>query len=81
MKSYILSDSSEEESEEEVSEKEMSYEEEEKLLKNLRRKNTKYTKIETSFEDKITNTKSVIRNLSEAKELSHKKKEMNRLKK
>ena len=76
MDRLLLSDSSEEE----VSEKKMSYEEKKKLLKNLRRKNTKCTKIETSFEDKITNTKSVIRNLSEAKELSHKKEEMDQLK-
>ena len=87
MDSLQSSDSSEEEmseksSEEEVSEKRMSKKEKkEKLLKSLRRKNIKYTKIENNFENKITNTKSVIHNLSEAKDLSQKKKEMNQLKK
>ena len=76
MDSLQSSDSSEE-----VSKEEMSEEEKKKLLKSLRRKNIKYTKIESNFENKITNTKSVIHNLSEAKDLSQKKKEMNQLKK
>ena len=58
-----------------------SSEEDKKKLLSLRRKNIKYTKIESNFEDKITNTKSVIHNLSEAKDLSQKKNEMNQLKK
>ena len=44
------------------------YEEEKKQqLKSLRRKNIKYNKIETNFDDKITNTKSVIYKIFEAK--------------
>ena len=62
------------------SEEEISEEDKKKLL-SLRRKNIKYTKIESKFKDKITNTKSVIHNLSEAKDLSQKKNEMNQLKK
>ena len=66
---------------EEVSIQKMSGEEKMKLLQSLRRKNIEYTKIESNFENKITNTKSVIHNLSEAKDLSQKKKEINQLKK
>ena len=50
-------------------------------LESLRAQNIEYKNIETSLEDKITNTISVFHNLSVAKELSPMKEEMNQLKK
>ena len=55
--------------------------EERLYLKSLRAQNTEYKEIEANLENKITNTKSVFRNLLVAKELSPKKEEINQLKK
>ena len=52
----------------------------EQYLECLRTKNIENSQFETNFQEKITNINSIIHNLSETKNLSQKKEEMDKLK-
>ena len=65
----------------EILKQEKSEEDKKDYLGSLKTKNIEDAKIEADYEEKITNIKSVLHNLSEVKELSKEKEEMNQLKK